>query len=57
MDMLTVKKILTSSGTHNWVIDEYKASERRDIVDAINDAEMLTEMLKAKFEAMVKGTL
>lgn len=52
MDMKIVNQILNDMGTHNWVKDQYKQAERRDIVDAINDAEILVEMLKARFNQM-----
>lgn len=55
MNMTTVNQILNDFGTHNWVKDQYKAAERRDIVDSINDAEILVAMLKARFSAITSG--
>lgn len=55
MDIKTVNEILNDIGTHEWVKKEYKAAQRRDIVDAINDAEILCEMLKARFAQMTKA--
>lgn len=52
MNMKTVNQILNDFGTHDWVRVQYRQAERRDIVDSINDAEILVEMLKARFNEM-----
>lgn len=54
MDMKTVNQILNDSGTHDWVKQEYRKANQRDIVDALNDAEILLEMLKARFAQLTK---
>ena len=51
----TTKEILADPCTSSWLKNAIGDSSRRDIVDAMNDAEFLAKYLKNKFEAMSNG--
>lgn len=53
MNMNTVNEILNDPSTHNWIKNQYRVRECSDIVDALNDAELLVEMLKTRFNYMI----
>lgn len=46
MDALTADYILKSPQASYWIKDALKTALKRDIVDAVNDAEILVQVLK-----------
>ena len=45
--------ILKDPATHQWVKDQYHAAFDRDPYDALNDAELLTELLRTRLNSIL----
>lgn len=53
-DYNDVKEVLNDPSVHYWVKDQYKAAMKKDILDALRDAELLVEMLEETFNESMK---
>lgn len=51
---LTVGDVLADPTTRTWLKDALRAALRRDPVDAVNDAEVLLEVLKVRCDAILQ---
>jgi hypothetical protein len=49
---MTKQDIINSSYSSNWLKAAIQTAERRDILDALRDAEALVELLQAEFDAL-----
>jgi len=53
---VTIEKslqILKDPSVHQWVKDQYHAAFDRDPCDALNDAELLTELLRTRLNSIL----
>lgn len=48
-----IRAVGTDPSTSDWLRSALMASTRRDIVDAVNDADILYVLLNARFQAML----
>ena len=52
MEKTNVQEILDNPTISSWLKEQIKISEKRDVLDAINDAELLLKILNERFEAL-----
>jgi hypothetical protein len=51
----TIPEVLADAAASYWLKDALRSAVRRDIVDAINDAETLLAILQDRFDKLSAG--
>lgn len=57
IDSISADDILNRQDTSYWLKNAIKTALQRDPVDAVKDAELLTEILRQRCEAILRGDL